>query len=164
MGAQVVMVCRDRARGEEAQREIRRSSGNEQIDLFLADFSSLQEVRQVVQEIQSHYSQIDVLINNAGRIFPERRQVSRDGIEMTFAANQNWRIRMLDWRRGIGKKGSQKPERSNLHPKALAIVIAKALGKRADDLRHLDKNSERAALERARQCERDDDRRLIERR
>lgn len=86
MGAQVALVCRDRARGEEAQREIKRVSGNEQIDLFLADLSSQQEVRQVAQELQAHYTQIHVLINNAGRIFPER-EVSRDGIEMTFAVN-----------------------------------------------------------------------------
>ncbi len=86
MGAQVVMICRDRASGEEAQREIKRSSGNEQIDLFLADLSSQQEVRQEAQEMQSRYAQINVLINNAGKIFPER-QVSRDGIEMSFAVN-----------------------------------------------------------------------------
>lgn len=86
MGARVVMVCRDRARGEEAQREIKRNSGNEQIDLCLADLSSQQEIRQVAQEIQSRYPRIDVLINNAGTVFPER-QVSRDGIEMTFAVN-----------------------------------------------------------------------------
>src|SRR5687768_17258477 len=82
MGAQVALVCRDRARGEEAQREIKQVSGNEQIDLFLADLSSQQEIRQVAQELQAHYDQIHVLINNAGRIFPER-EVSRDGIEMT---------------------------------------------------------------------------------
>lgn len=48
MGATVVMVCRDRARGEEAQREIRMKSGNDAVDLLIADLSSQQSIRQLV--------------------------------------------------------------------------------------------------------------------
>ena len=40
MGATIVMVCRDRARGEEAQREIKMKSGNEAVDLLIADLSA----------------------------------------------------------------------------------------------------------------------------
>ena len=44
MGATVVMVCRDRARGEEAQREIKMKSGNDAVDLLIADLSSQQSI------------------------------------------------------------------------------------------------------------------------
>lgn len=86
MGATVVMVCRDRTRGEEAQRAIKLHSGNEAVDLLLADLSSQQAIRQLAQEFQQHYSQLHVLMNNVGSIFPER-SISVDGIEMTFAVN-----------------------------------------------------------------------------
>jgi NAD(P)-dependent dehydrogenase (short-subunit alcohol dehydrogenase family) len=86
MGATVVMVCRNRTRGEEAQREIKHQSGNEAVDLLLADLSSQQAIRRLAQEFQQHYSQLHVLVNNAGGIFA-KRQVSVDGIEMTFALN-----------------------------------------------------------------------------
>jgi NAD(P)-dependent dehydrogenase (short-subunit alcohol dehydrogenase family) len=86
MGATVVMVSRDRTRGEEAQREISAQSGNDDVDLFLADLSSQQEVRQLAETFQQRYRHLHVLINNAGSGFSKRQQ-STDGIEMTFALN-----------------------------------------------------------------------------
>lgn len=86
MGATVVMVCRDRTRGEEARREIKQYSGNESVDLLVADLSSQEAIRRLAQEFQQCYSRLHVLVNNVGCIFPERR-VSVDGIEMTLAVN-----------------------------------------------------------------------------
>src|SRR5437764_13741941 len=87
MGATVVMVCRDRARGEEASSEITTTSGNNAVDLLQADLSSQQSIRQLVEHFQHHYTQLHVLINNAGATFPGRRRESVDGVEMTFAVN-----------------------------------------------------------------------------
>src|SRR5437763_2948291 len=87
MGATVVMVCRDRARGEEAQREITTQSRNSAVDLLLADLSSQQSIRQLVETFQHHYTHLHVLINNAGATFPGRRRETVDGLEMTFAVN-----------------------------------------------------------------------------
>ncbi|HLJ34836.1 MAG TPA: SDR family oxidoreductase [Ktedonobacteraceae bacterium] len=86
MGATVVMVCRDRARGEEARGEITTNSGNNAVDLLQADLSSQQSIRQLVENFQHHYTQLHVLINNAGAAFPGRRETV-DGLEMTFAVN-----------------------------------------------------------------------------
>src|SRR5579885_3477815 len=86
MGASVVMVCRDRARGEAAQNEIKEKSGNNNVDLLLADLSSQQSIRQLVEDFQSRYSQLHVLINNAGVYMLTRRETV-DGLEMTFAVN-----------------------------------------------------------------------------
>ncbi len=55
MGATVIIVCRDRARGEEAQREIKTKSGNDAVDLLLADLSSQQSIRQLADTFRQHY-------------------------------------------------------------------------------------------------------------
>ena len=86
MGATVVMVCRDRTKGEEAQNEIKTKSGNNAIDLLLAELSSQDSIRQLVENFQQHYKQLDVLINNAGGVNLSRRE-TLDGLEMTFALN-----------------------------------------------------------------------------
>jgi NAD(P)-dependent dehydrogenase (short-subunit alcohol dehydrogenase family) len=86
MGATVIMVCRDRTRGEEAQREIQTKSGNDAMDLLLADLSSQQEIRQLAATFQQRYHRLHVLINNAGTGFTQRRETV-DGVEMTFAVN-----------------------------------------------------------------------------
>src|SRR5437763_2553284 len=86
MGATVVMVCRDRARGEEAKSEITTKSRNNAVDLLQADLSSQQSIRQLVENFQHHYTHLHVLINNAGATFPGRRETV-DGLEMTFAVN-----------------------------------------------------------------------------
>jgi NAD(P)-dependent dehydrogenase (short-subunit alcohol dehydrogenase family) len=86
MGATVVMVCRDRTKGEEAQNEIKTKSGNDAIDLLLAELSSQDSIRQLVENFQQHYKQLEVLINNAGGVNLSRRE-TLDGLEMTFALN-----------------------------------------------------------------------------
>src|SRR6266480_4881819 len=86
MGATVVMICRDPAKGEEAQHEIKEKSGNDAIDLMLADLTSQASIRQLAENIQQRYQQLHVLINNAGGVNLTRRGTS-DGFEATFAVN-----------------------------------------------------------------------------
>jgi len=86
MGATVVMVCRDRARGEEARSEITTKSKNTAVDLLQADLSSQQSIRQLVENFQQHSIHLHVLINNAGATFSGRRETV-DGLEMMFAVN-----------------------------------------------------------------------------
>jgi retinol dehydrogenase-12 len=85
MGATVVMICRNRARGEAAQAEVQRVA-SAPVDLFRADLSSQAEVRQVADDIRARYAHIHVLIHNAGLQLPQRA-LSVDGIEMTLAVN-----------------------------------------------------------------------------
>ena len=87
MGATVVMVGRDREKGEAVQREIKTKSGNEAVDLLLADLSSQESVRQLAENFLQRYTQLHVLINNAGMTSLRRRETV-DGLEMTFAVNQ----------------------------------------------------------------------------
>jgi len=86
MGATLVMVARNPERGEAARSEIVTKSGNNSIELLLADLSSLESVRQLVAEFRKKYSKLHILINNAG-LFNQRRRVTADGYENTFATN-----------------------------------------------------------------------------
>ena len=85
-GAQVVLVCRDPARGAAAQAQIRHASGNDQVDLLQADLADLTQVRRVSDDYRARYPRLDVLIHNAG-IMKKRREVSADGHELQFAVH-----------------------------------------------------------------------------
>jgi retinol dehydrogenase-14 len=86
MGAAVVMVCRDGERGEVARRDVMSSTGNEHVELLLADLSSQQSIRNAVGEFTATHKRLDVLVNNAGMSSPARRETV-DGIETVFATN-----------------------------------------------------------------------------
>jgi NAD(P)-dependent dehydrogenase (short-subunit alcohol dehydrogenase family) len=85
-GMRVVMVGRDRARTEAARRFVRERSGSDRIEIFLADFARLGEVRRLADEILSAHNRIDLLVNNAG-LMSRRYRFSFDGFELTFAVN-----------------------------------------------------------------------------
>lgn len=86
LGAHLVMVCRNQERAESAIKEIKEKSGNDLIDLLLADLSSQKEIHRVVDEFKKKYDKLDVLINNAGVTLP-KYSLTIDGIEKTFAIN-----------------------------------------------------------------------------
>lgn len=86
MGATVVIVGRDAQKAALVSKEIQESSGNPNVDWLLADLSSQQDIRRLASEFKNKYSKLHVLINNAGGTFMTR-QLSVDGIEMTFSLN-----------------------------------------------------------------------------
>ena len=86
MGASLVLLCRDRDLGETAMAEISLRSGNDDIDLLLADLGSLRQVREAAGAFLESGRPLHVLVNNAGAIFMERGETG-DGIETTFAVN-----------------------------------------------------------------------------
>lgn len=85
MGADLVLVCRDRGRGEAAMVEIS-EQGDGNTELLLADLGSQQQIRGVASEFLSTSRPLHVLINNAGLIIKDRTE-TEDGIEATFAIN-----------------------------------------------------------------------------
>ena len=86
MGARLVLVGRDKARGEAALAQIRRQVPGAELRIHYADLSRLAEMNHLAAEIAALEPRIDVLINNAGAVFNERR-VTEDGFERTFALN-----------------------------------------------------------------------------
>ena len=86
MGATVVMVCRDRGRGEAARSEIAAKSGSEHVELMIADLSSQRSIRRLATEYLERHDRLHVLVNNAGRIIG-KRTLTEEGLETTFALN-----------------------------------------------------------------------------
>ncbi len=85
-GASVILVSWNPEKCLSTSERIKRDTGNKRIDFFSADLSSQEQIRQLADQFKNKYDQLDVLVNNAGGIFTTR-QVSVDGIEMTFALN-----------------------------------------------------------------------------
>lgn len=86
MGARIVLVARERARGEATLARLRGFGPAQAHTVHYADLSRLAEMKRVAQEIAAAEARIDVLMNNAGAIFTDRR-VTEDGLELTFAIN-----------------------------------------------------------------------------
>jgi NAD(P)-dependent dehydrogenase (short-subunit alcohol dehydrogenase family) len=85
-GAEIVMVARDQAGGEQARTQIARVATGKPPVLLIADLSVQAQIRRLAGEIEARYQQIDILINNAGNAFTSR-QLSADGFELTWAIN-----------------------------------------------------------------------------
>ena len=86
IGANLVMVSRDRVRGEAARNDVVSATGNQHVELLIADMSSQQSIRQLVQDFKAAHTQLHVLVNNAGMSLPTRHETA-DGIETVFATN-----------------------------------------------------------------------------
>src|ERR671916_1256809 len=85
-GATVLLHGRNPERLEATIEEVRRETGSEKLGSYLADLSSLGEVRALAEQVVGEHDRLDVLVNNAGVIAGERRE-SEDGYELTFAVN-----------------------------------------------------------------------------
>ncbi|HET7841002.1 MAG TPA: SDR family oxidoreductase [Terriglobia bacterium] len=86
MGACIVQVARDPARGHAAMDRLSVCGPRLDHRIYYADLTRLSEMKRVAAEIARAEACIDVLINNAGAVFGSR-QVTEDGLERTFALN-----------------------------------------------------------------------------
>jgi NAD(P)-dependent dehydrogenase (short-subunit alcohol dehydrogenase family) len=85
-GAAVLLHGRSEERLKAARQEIYEETSNENLGSYLADLSSLAEVRALAERVSSDHDRLDVLVNNAGVVSSERRE-SEDGFELTFTVN-----------------------------------------------------------------------------
>lgn len=85
-GAQLVLACRDVERGERVAAEIARHASAADPEVLAVDTSSQGSIRDFARQYRQRFDQLDVLVNNAGVLCPQR-MTSVDGIELTFATN-----------------------------------------------------------------------------
>jgi retinol dehydrogenase-12 len=86
LGATVITVARDRARGEQAAAELRRRAPRARVEVLTADLSHLGQVRALAAQVQDRHDRLDVLVNNAG-VAKFRPQLTPDGLGVTLATN-----------------------------------------------------------------------------
>jgi NAD(P)-dependent dehydrogenase (short-subunit alcohol dehydrogenase family) len=86
-GAKLAIVARSEARARDAVARITRAGGGAgSVDVLIADLASQASVRALAAEVLGRYPRLDLLINNAGAMYT-MRQLSPDGIELTWALN-----------------------------------------------------------------------------
>ncbi|SFW81748.1 SDR family NAD(P)-dependent oxidoreductase [Chitinophaga sancti] len=86
-GHTVILHGRNKQKTEAVFNEIRRETGNQNVSMLIADFLSLAEVRRFAMQIRQQFDHLDVLINNAGAQFTERRETTNKGYEKTMTIN-----------------------------------------------------------------------------
>jgi NAD(P)-dependent dehydrogenase (short-subunit alcohol dehydrogenase family) len=85
-GAEVLLLCRDQRKGEDALQLVARSATAAGPSLYIADLSCQKSIRLASASLIEQHDCLDVLINNAGALFA-KRELTNDGIEKTFATN-----------------------------------------------------------------------------
>jgi NAD(P)-dependent dehydrogenase (short-subunit alcohol dehydrogenase family) len=85
-GHAVYMLVRNTDKGETVRREILTEVKSAEIYVIPCNLADLASVKAAAESLKAKLFAVNVLINNAGGIFPER-ELSKDGFEMTFASN-----------------------------------------------------------------------------
>jgi NAD(P)-dependent dehydrogenase (short-subunit alcohol dehydrogenase family) len=85
-GAEVVLACRDQAKGADALDRITRAVPAATVHLMPLDLADLASVRTFAAGIHDTYGGLDILLNNAGVMAIPRRETA-DGFEMQLGTN-----------------------------------------------------------------------------
>ena len=84
LGARLILVGRSQERLVALRDELVRDHGEDRFRTLVADMADLGSARAAASSIDATEPRLDVVIDNAGAIFPERT-TSPDGYESTFA-------------------------------------------------------------------------------
>ena len=85
----VILHGRNKEKGKLVLAELLDLTKNKNIQYFNGDFSSLQEVKELCDNIKKEHDHIDILLNNVGigKGKNNKREISQDGFELRFAVN-----------------------------------------------------------------------------
>lgn len=85
-GAQVIIACRDAARGAQAATVLRRDYPRSLLEVLPLDLADLKSIHHFAETYIRSFSRLDILLNNAGLMrIPYRK--TTDGFEMQFGVN-----------------------------------------------------------------------------
>lgn len=85
-GHEIILVGRNPQKTKNVVEKFRAQTGNNSIHGLLADFSDLQQIRGLAEQIKTQFPKLDVLVNNAGTYFGKRER-TKYGAEKTFVVN-----------------------------------------------------------------------------
>ncbi len=85
-GNNLILIMRDSSTSKDAYTEISAYNWEVNIDYIPTDLSSFESIKRTIVLIKEKYQSIDVILNNAG-VYKSKRELSKDGIEVTFMVN-----------------------------------------------------------------------------
>ena len=85
-GATVVLLARNKNKLEQVKKEIVAKSGNNDIDIIVADLSEIASVKNAVTIFKQKYNRLDALVNVAA-VYNGKRETTKDNLEAMFAIN-----------------------------------------------------------------------------
>lgn len=83
-GAQVHLLCRDQARGDQTAEQLKTETNHADIHAHAIDLASLRSIQAFVARFEP--ARVDVLVHNAG-LLPATRSLSPEGLEQTVAVH-----------------------------------------------------------------------------
>jgi NAD(P)-dependent dehydrogenase (short-subunit alcohol dehydrogenase family) len=86
-GASLILPVRNQEKGKNALKEIKQRFAGADVELRLMDVADLDSVRQFAEDVKKKYHKLDLLLNNAGLMWPPERTLSKQGHEIQFATN-----------------------------------------------------------------------------
>ena len=86
LGATTVLACRNTAKAEDAAKEVTQRTWNDDVHVVPLDLADLASVKEAAEDVLSRWDRLDVLVNNAGGTWSERR-LTAQGFEYTFGVN-----------------------------------------------------------------------------
>ncbi len=116
---------RNKEKLQQVIEEIKDATSNDNIDGFVADFSNLDKVKAMAQEVNEKASTLDVLINNAG-VFNANQAITESGHDIRFVVNYFAPYMLTNSLIPLLKKSSE-PRIINLSSAAQAPVVLEAL-------------------------------------
>jgi NAD(P)-dependent dehydrogenase (short-subunit alcohol dehydrogenase family) len=86
LGADTIIVCRNKDKGDKAILEIKKETPDASVKLMICDLSSMKSIQGFIKDFKENYSKLDILYNNAA-VMKRKRTLTEDGIEMMFQVN-----------------------------------------------------------------------------
>ena len=85
-GAKIILLGRDKSKLETVKNEISKESGNNDIEIIVADLSDISSTKNAVEEFRIKHDRLDVLVNIAA-VYRGKRELTKDKLEVMFATN-----------------------------------------------------------------------------
>lgn len=87
LGANLLLLCKTKDRGEAAVAEIKSKTGSNTVSNIVMDLGDLKSIQTAGAEVQKRVSKVDVLLNNAGIMALPKRTLTKDGYEAHMGIN-----------------------------------------------------------------------------
>lgn len=85
LGPRLLLISRNPNKGNAAVAEIKQLSGNNDVTFLQANLSLAKNVKRAAEQIRETFDRLDVLVHAAGNLFPGKRTLTDEGLELSFA-------------------------------------------------------------------------------